>query len=77
MTVTGIVPGVAFDAIVSEAVSCVEELKAHELTVTPLPKLHVAPLRKLLPDRVTLKLCPTLPEFGDTDVSTGGGVPPV
>ena len=59
VTVTLREPTVAPALIVMLAVSCVAELNVHELTVIPAPKLHVAPLWKLLPVRMTLvKFCP-------------------
>ena len=59
VTVTLRVPSVAVKLMVMLAVSCVAELNAHEFTVIPAPKLHVAPLWKLLPAITTLgKLCP-------------------
>ena len=59
VTVTLRVPTVAVELMVMLAVSCVAELKVHEFTVIPAPKLQVAPLWKLLPVMMTLgKLCP-------------------
>ena len=59
VTVTLREPTVALAPMLILAVSCVAELKAQEFTVIPAPKLHVAPLWKLLPVTITLvKFCP-------------------
>ena len=59
VTVTLREPTVALALMAMLAVSCVAELNVQELTVIPAPKLHVAPLWKLLPVRTTLvKFCP-------------------
>src|SRR5215470_9320705 len=74
VTVTVRPPIVALAAIVTLAVSCVAETKVQELTVIPLPKLHVAPLWKLLPVIPTLpSVCPCLPLLGVTPLTVGGG----
>jgi len=40
----------------------------------PLPKLHVAPLWKLLPVMITLpSVCPCTPVLGVTPLTTGAG----
>ena len=58
VTVTLREPTVALALMAMLAVSCVAELNVQELTVIPAPKLHVAPLWKLLPMRMTLvKFC--------------------
>ena len=56
VTVTLRVPIVAVFAMVIFAVNCEDELNVQELTVMPLPKLHVAPLRKFVPVKVTVRL---------------------
>ena len=59
VTVTLREPRVALALMAILAVSCVPELNVQELTVMPAPKLHVAPLWKLLPVRMTLlRFCP-------------------
>ena len=74
VTVTLRVPVVAVELMVMFAVNCVEELKAQEFTVMPVPKLQVAPLWKLLPVMATFgKFCPCAPELGLTELTVGGG----
>jgi hypothetical protein len=74
VTVTLRVPTVAVELMVMFAVSCVAELKVHEFTVMPAPKLQLAPLWKLLPVMITFgKLCPCAPELGLTELTDGGG----
>src|SRR6266581_247323 len=73
VTVTFRAPVVAVPEIVMLAVSCVALLNAHEVTVIPVPKLHVAPLWKLLPPSTTLNACPCTPLFGVALVKLGGG----
>ena len=57
------------------AVICVPELKAHEFTLIPAPKLQLAPETNLLPVRTTLRFawfC--VPAFGLAAVNTGADV---
>jgi hypothetical protein len=54
VTVTLRAATVAVAEIDKLAVSCVALLKVQEFTVMPAPKLHVAPLWKLVPVRTTL-----------------------
>ena len=72
------VPTVAVELMLILAVSCAEELNVQEVTVTPAPKLHVAPLWKLLPVMVTVgRFCPCTPEFGLTELTAGAGAGPL
>src|SRR6202049_4649515 len=74
VTVTLRTPTVAVAEIQRPALSCVAELKMQVFTVTPAPKLHVAPFWKLLPVMITpVRLCPCAPVFGVTEVTVGGG----
>jgi hypothetical protein len=66
-------PVAALDLILILAVSCVVLLNAHDVTVIPVPKLHVPPLWKLLPPNTTLSACPRAPLFGVTLVKLGAG----
>src|SRR5262249_50613920 len=75
VTLTVRPPVAALAAIVMLAVSCVADLNVQLFTVIPLPKLHVAPLTKLLPVIPTLlSVCPTPPLLGLTLLTTGAGV---
>ena len=58
VTVTDRVPVVAETEMVMLAANCVEELNEQELTVMPVPKAQVAPLRKLDPFKVTIEVVP-------------------
>src|SRR5262249_43161817 len=74
VTVTLRVPTVALALMVMFAVSCVAELNVHELTVIPAPKLHVAPLWKLLPVRMKIgRVSSRAPVLGLTEVGGVGG----
>src|SRR5689334_15185494 len=61
VTITLRVPAEALAAIAMLLVNCVAELKVHEFTVMPVPKLHVAPLAKLVPLITTFRTCPCVP----------------
>src|SRR5882762_9023910 len=74
VTVTLRVPSVAVELMVMLAVSCVAELKVHEFTVIPAPKLQVAPLWKFVPTMTTLvRVWPCAPLIGVTEVMVGAG----
>src|SRR5882724_7226827 len=76
VTVTLRVPVVAVPPMLRFAVSWLALLNTHEFTVIPVPKLQVAPLWKLLPARITLSVCPCVPELGVADVNDGGAIAP-
>ena len=71
-TVTLRDPVVADAAIAMLAISCDAELNVQALTVMPVPKLHVAPLWKFVPEIVTLRFCPCNPLFGVIPLIAGG-----
>ena len=73
VTVTVLTPVAAAAPMVMLAVRLVAEPKAHELTVTPTPKLQVAPVTNCVPVMTVLSVCPCTPELGATAVTVGGG----
>src|SRR5436190_8203454 len=67
-------PSVAFDAIVSVAVSDVALFAVTVPTFTPVPDTFtVAPLTKFVPVNVTLIVWPWLPLIGATEPRVGEG----
>ena len=75
VTVTFLVPTVAFEAIANVAVIWVEFTTVTLLTVIPEPALTVAPEAKLVPVKVTGTLFPATPLLGLIDVSVGAVAP--
>jgi hypothetical protein len=74
VTVTLRFPTVAPATMVRLAVILVLEVNAHEVTVMPAPKLHVAPLTKFVPLTATpLTDAPCAALFGLTEVTVGAG----
>lgn len=67
-------PAIALLTIFTLAVMLVGETYVHELTVTPGPRMHAAPLTKLAPVIAKLRLTlPCSPVFGPTLLTVGAG----
>ena len=71
VTLTARAPTVAPAEIEMFAVTCVAELTVHEFTVTPEPKLHVAPVWKLFPVTATFSVTPWFADVGATELTVG------